>query len=101
MVKVQRWELQIMDSLIASGKDVVLQKNMHLHVDTGHHLQNASLFSPVMMVEGMIDGIISIGTETETITSANFDGFEYLPFLQGCPFCSGMEEMVHTVDAHR
>jgi hypothetical protein len=54
-----------------------------------------------MMVEGMIDGIISIGTETETITSANFDGFEYLPFLQGCPFCSGMEEMVHTVDAHR
>jgi hypothetical protein len=71
MVKVQRWVLQTMDS--ASGKDVVLQKNMHLHVDTGHHLQNASLFGPVTMVEGMIDGIISIG----------------------------MEEMVHTVDAHQ
>jgi hypothetical protein len=52
-----------------------------------------------MMVERMIDGIISIGTET--ITLAHFDGFEYLPFLRGCPFCSGMEEMVRTVDARR
>lgn len=68
MVKIWLWALQTMDSLSESGKDVVLQRNMDMHGDTGHHLQSALLFGPAMMEEEMTDGTVSIGMEEMVLT---------------------------------
>ena len=57
-----------MDSLNASGKGVVLHNSMHLHVDTGHHLQSVPLFGIATMEEETTDGITLIGMEEMVLT---------------------------------